>query len=77
MEFVIFVTDMDRMERQILNPRPVVLEMLMLQLTPIEVDQEIVPEETRDLWPNLDIKMKKMHGQTTSIGERTSMENGM
>lgn len=72
-----FVTDTDRTERLIPSPRLVVSAMPMLQPTPTGAGQETVLKETRDLWPNPNITMKKTLGLTTSTGGKTNMENGM
>lgn len=74
--FVMFVTEVDKKVKPTLSLRLEVKVMPMPPLIPIEADLETVPMETRALWLNLIIRIKKTPGQTVSIGERARKENG-
>lgn len=76
MVFVMFVTEVDKKVELTLSLRLEVKVMPMPLLNPTEADLETVPMETRALWLNLIIRMKKTPGKTVSIGERARKENG-
>lgn len=68
--------DMDREVKLIPNLELWVLKMLMLLLLLIEVDQETVLMERKDLWLNLNTKIKNMPGTVLSIKVITNMDIG-
>ena len=68
--------DMVKEEKPTLDQEPWVLKMPMPPPTPTEVDLRTVPEERKDLWPNLNTETKNMLGTIASIVVITNMVIG-